>query len=308
MREFVTSNGTTIPIIEGFRERIKPNWKSAFKPFEFSEMTLEKANKLKKDIQLASVFLGAHGVTIKDKDILDVGCYLGTQCIGAIEQGARSATGIDIPEYYVNQSTDPDVNASQVLSERRSQLINLHKDLDSSKIAFEDLSVFEMEYENQFDIIYSWETFEHITNPKEALIRIKKALKPGGVSFNLYNPFFCFSGGHSMCTLDFPFAHTLLSPDDFKSYVTQVKPSEVPENYVELCCNFFTKNLNRMTQTDLRNYIDEAGLTLLDFISVPELNLLNYIDNNLLTGVKRLYENATLNDLLCSYVYFIVKK
>ena len=38
-----------------------------------------------------------------------------------------------------------------------------------------------MDYENEFDIIFSWETFEHIMNPKEALVRIYKALKPGGI-------------------------------------------------------------------------------------------------------------------------------
>lgn len=307
MNYFTTEKKIALPIIEGFRERVKPNWKTAYRTFEFSEMSLEKANTLKKDIKLAGHLLGLHGIEIQGKDILDVGCYLGTQCIGAIEQGANSATGIDIPEYYINQSLDPNVNASQILAERRKQLLDLHTDIDHSRVIFEDLSVFEMEYKNKFDIIFSWETFEHIINPKEALQRIKRALKPGGVSFNLYNPFFCLSGGHSMCTLDFPFAHTVLSNEDFKKYVTQVQPSGVPSNYVELSYNFFTKNLNRMTQADLREYIKEAELTLLDFISIPEFNLLNSIDSNLLEGAKEYYPNLTLNDLLCSYVYFIVR-
>ena len=88
--------------------------------------------------------------------------------------------------------------------------------------------------------------FEHIMNPKEALARIYKALKPGGIVFSQYNPFFCISGGHSMCTLDFPFAHTLLTDEDFKKYVETIVPENAPPKYSELSYNFFTKNLNHL--------------------------------------------------------------
>lgn len=308
MNHFNTSNNIALPIIDGFRDRLKPNWKSAFRDFEYSEMSLEKANKLKHDINLASNLLNYHGINIEGKDILDVGCYLGVQCIGALEKGANSATGIDIPDYYVNQAVNQDVNASEVLKSRRNHLLSLHPNVDSSKLFFEDLSVFEMEYENSFDIIFSWETFEHIIDPKEALRRIEKALKPGGISFNVYNPFFCITGGHSMCTLDYPFAHIILSDYDFKKYIQQNIPKEVPSNYVDLSYNFFTKNLNRMTQANLRDYIDQAKLELLEFISIPDFNILNSVDPIILSAAKELYPTLNLNDLLSSYVYFIVQK
>jgi ubiquinone/menaquinone biosynthesis C-methylase UbiE len=165
-----------------------------------------------------------------------------------------------------------------------------------------------MDFENEYDIIFSWETFEHIINPKESLKRIYKALKPGGVSFHNYNPFFCSSGGHSMCTLDYPFAHILLTNKDFKKYTTEVIPENPPEKYSELSYNFFTKNLNRMTQQDLKNHIKEAGFKTLDFITMPDFNVLNYLDNSVLTAAKKLYPNLTLNDLLCSNVYFLIQK
>ena len=72
--------------------------------------------------------------------------------------------------------------------------------------------------------------------------------------------------------------------------------------------SFFTKNLNRMTQNDLKNYLKEENFKILDFIALPDFNILQYIDNNTLTLAKQLYPNLTLNDLLCSNVYFIIQK
>lgn len=307
MKSFKLSNGYELPIVDGWREQIKSNWRRAYKNFEYDSIPIEKVNKLKNDIQMASYILSKYGISIKDKKIMDVGCYLGLQCFGAVELGAKKAIGIDIPEYYINQSVN-DVNASEVLEQRRNYIRNLHPNLDQSKIGFYDMSVFEMDFKNEFDIIFSWETFEHIMDPKEALKRIYKALKPGGISFHNYNPFFCISGGHSMCTLDFPFSHTLLTNEEFKNYINQNPPINPPDKYFELSYNFFTKNLNRMTQQDLKDYINQQNFKLLDFIPIPDFNILNNIDEATLELSKKLYPTITLNDFLCSNVFFVIQK
>lgn len=312
---FTTKNGLEIPIIPGFREQIKSNWRKAYKKFEqpvTPNLPLETVNKLKKDVYAAESLLNLHGYSIKGKKVMDVGCYLGIQCFGALELGASEAVGIDIPEYYINQSTEnvKEKDASLILTERRNGVRKHFPGIDHSKISFKDESVFEMDYENEFDIIFSWETFEHILDPKEALKRIYKALKPGGISFNIYNPFFCISGGHSMCTLDYPFAHIMLSNEDFKKYIHTVIPENKPPEYENLSYEFFTKNLNRMTQSDLRQYINESGFKLIEYIAYPEWNLLynSRISPLTLPTAKSLYPNITLNDLLCANVHFIVQK
>lgn len=308
MENFKLNNNFEMPIVSGFREQIKPNWRKAYKNFEYSTIPKEKVNNLKHDINHAVSYLSKMGITLQGKKIMDVGCYLGIQCFGAIEHGAHSSVGIDIPEYYINTSLDKDVDASKILEQRRNQIRELHPNLNQSQITFQDTSVFEMDFENEFDVIFSWETFEHIINPKEAIKRIHKALKPGGVSFNNYNPFFCLSGGHSMCTLDFPFAHILLSNEEFKTYVEEIIPSDAPKDYARLSYDFFTKGLNRMTQYDLRKHIEEAGFKLLDFTPLPDMNIMNMVDPSTLKISKELYPTLTLNDLLCSNVYFTIQK
>lgn len=307
MKSFKLSNGYELPIVEGWREQIKSNWRKAYKNFEYSPIPAEKIHNLKYDINSATNFLSKYNISLQGKTIMDVGCYLGLQCFGAIELGAEKAVGIDIPEYYVNQSLN-DTDASLVLKQRRDQIRNLHPNLDQSQISFYDTSVFKMEFEEEFDIIFSWETFEHIMDPKGALEKIYRALKPGGISFHQYNPFFCISGGHSMCTLDYPFSHILLTDEDFKQYTLENPPLNPPEKYSELSYNFFTKNLNRMTHKNLKDYINESGFKTLDFIAISDLNIMKFIDPSLLSASQTLYPTLTLNDLLCSNVYFIIQK
>ena len=308
MNSFKLQSGFEMPIVPGFREQVKSNWRKGFKTFEYQPIAADKVNNLKNDVKNASNILSKLDIPLQGKKIMDIGCYLGIQCFGAMELGAESAVGIDIPEYYINASSDKEINASQILTQRRDDIRKFHPHLDQSKISFEDTSVFEMDYENEFDIIFSWETFEHITNPEEALKRIHKALKPGGISFNAYNPFFCISGGHSMCTLDFPFAHALMTNEDFKKYIDTVPLDDRPENYSEMSYDFFTKGLNRMTMADLANYITDTGFETLSFLPIPDMNIMNILDPSVLEASKKLYPNIQLNDFLCSNIYFILKK
>ena len=41
---------------------------------------------------------------------------------------------------------------------------------------------------------------------------------------------------------------------------------------------------------------------------MPDFNVLQNIDESTLTLAKQLYPNLTLNDLLCSNVYFTIQK
>jgi hypothetical protein len=47
---------------------------------------------------------------------------------------------------------------------------------------------------------------------------------------------------------------------------------------------------------------------LVNFMSTPDLNLLNVIDDSTLDSAKTIHPTLTLNDLLCSNVFFIGRK
>ena len=62
--EFILSNGVALPIVQGFREQVKSNWRNAYKDFDNSndEMSMDKINNLKNDIR--------HGTQILAKCII----------------------------------------------------------------------------------------------------------------------------------------------------------------------------------------------------------------------------------------------
>src|SRR4029079_8298513 len=54
-----------------------------------------------------------------------------------------------------------------------------------------------------FDAIVSFEVLEHLRDPEAAFTTMHRLLKPGGVAYHDYNPFFPLIGCHSLYTVDF---------------------------------------------------------------------------------------------------------
>ena len=50
MESFKLSNGYELPIVKGFREQIKPNWKKAYKNFEYDPIPIEKTSHARKSL------------------------------------------------------------------------------------------------------------------------------------------------------------------------------------------------------------------------------------------------------------------
>lgn len=218
-----------------------------------------------------------------------------------------------MPEYGIRQNINKDENSIQHIKEQSEYLQNLRKataKLYSSnlnigkKVNFfdQDIAYFNQE-NNTYDLIISWETLEHIINPEIALKNMFKALKPGGICFHEYNPFFSINGGHSLCTLDFPYGHVRLSPVDFESYIRIYRPKEL-----SVALNFYYKCLNRMTISELLQYSKEVGFELLDLNYWKCTNDLDVIDKQIFEQCKENYPFLTLNDLLSKCVWILLKK
>jgi len=59
-----------------------------------------------------------------------------------------------------------------------------------------------------FDAIVSFEMLEHVQQPAAAFAEMARLVRPGGIVYHDYNPFFSSKGGHSLCTLAFQHPHT----------------------------------------------------------------------------------------------------
>ncbi len=316
---FTDSRREEYQLIKGYRDRIKPDWQTMFDPpiqsLSESEKTALPAGA-RRSIEECLRALSASGVKTKGSEkVLEIGCYMGNRAYALAAYGGFRVTAIDLPEYYVQQTSGLSIDEAS-LKEEAARLDRLRQSMRTAfelagaesssldRVTFleEDISATSFPSDS-FDAIVSWEVLEHIRDPQQAFREMFRLLKPSGFTFHDYNPFFCIQGGHSLCTLDFPYGHARLSAEDFASCVRRFRPQEA-----EVDLRFFHNNLNRMTLRDLRRMCDESGFETISIIEWPTPGDIAEINTETLRQVRANYPGATLNDLLMRRVWVILRK
>ena len=92
------------------------------------------------------------------------------------------------------------------------------------------------------DAVVSFEVVEHVADPAAAFAAIARLLRPGGITYHDYNPFFAINGGHSLGTLDLPWGQARLDDADLERYVREIRPAEA-----DRALGFVRESLNRLT-------------------------------------------------------------
>lgn len=122
----------------------------------------QEANKAYNDRSLANDYRHLSSILKPGMKVLDIGCATGfiSKDIATIVGENGKVTGIDNTE-------------SLILSGRES-----HQNVTNLELIHTDL--FDFNTEEKFDLIVSARTLQWLSNPKEALVKIKSLLKPNG--------------------------------------------------------------------------------------------------------------------------------
>jgi SAM-dependent methyltransferase len=96
----------------------------------------------------------------KGKRILDAGCGAGRNSYWPLTYGAASCMSVDLDE--------------RSLEAARKNLAGF------PKAEVRRCSIYELDYENEFDIAFSIGVIHHLDNPAAAMLKLAKAVKPGG--------------------------------------------------------------------------------------------------------------------------------
>lgn len=96
----------------------------------------------------------------KGKRVLDAGCGMGRNSFWPMKWGASSLVAFDFDERSVSR-------AQETL-----------KDFSTAQVQFK--SIYDIAWENEFDIAFSIGVIHHLKDPKLALANMVTALKPGG--------------------------------------------------------------------------------------------------------------------------------
>ena len=313
---FNDSYGNSIELLTGLRDRIKPSWRLMINPVKavikapsVEKMTLKIAAQ-KKALSRIENFLQSFSLTFIDKEILEIGTYDGSSAYAFAELGAKRVVATDIAAYYIHQ-TPGGVVSKEAVAEKNLELEQVRDAYSkvvgpqvAPRVSFveDDISSSSVESESM-DAIVSWEVLEHITKPNDAFKEMARILKKGGIAFHEYNPFFSVDGGHSLCTLDFPWGHARLSDTDFEKYLDKFRPDEKA-----VSLSFFKNNLNRMTLSQLTSCMEENGLRPLSIIPWYSEDDQASFTNGMLNQCKNIHPTAELVDFVAPIVWVLCKK
>lgn len=316
---FKDSSGNTFQLIEGLRDAVKPGWewvcKQRGKDIPSTSGLQTIVQNAEKTVSKMFSFLAMYDFHIKDKIVLEIGCYDGSKTMALAHAGSSRVIGSDISEYY--QAAEAHTGSQAIMlkeqSEHLSQLRvavfkasckgqSLQKAME--KIEFVEDNITKSSLSSEcFDLVCSWEVLEHVTSPEKLFAQLYRLLKPGGITFHEFNPFFAINGGHSHCTLDFFWGHVLLNEHDFERYVKELRPHESTS-----ALTIFRNSLNRMTLHDLKKYSEENGFEILSLIPWPEKSHLELLTDRTFRIAKELYPTLTAEDLISPFVWVALRK
>ena len=310
---FVDRHGVSHPLDLGLRDRLKPEWRSMLDPEAASrppsdEVLRRRARKAVNSAREASTAVGAAAGARLAGRILEVGCYDGAVAFQLAKGGDTEVVASDMARYYVVQRPgepeDAEIARQQDALAAIRERARVAADAPPGAVRFVEDDIVSSALEpDSFDGIVSFEVLEHLRRPAAAFAAMRGLLRPGGVAYHDYNPFFSLNGGHSLCTLDFPWGHARLDHGDFERYLDERRPDAAVQTL-----RFYDESLNRMTLADLRGAIEGAGLETLAIVPWSDRSLVARLTPDVLPEVRRTYPTATIEDLLATFVSVVVRR
>jgi SAM-dependent methyltransferase len=310
---FVDANGIEHQLDPTLRDRLKPSWRVMCDPVAVAappsdEELRRRARKAATSVTEMERTLGVVAGASLTGWVLEIGCFDGAVAFEIARRPGTQVLGSDLARYYVTQRPgQPEDAAVAAQQETLASLRERARDVAGAApgaVDFieDDITASSLEPAS-FDIIASFEVLEHVQRPPAAFASMARLLRPGGLLYHDYNPFFSINGGHSLVTLDLPWGHTRLAAPDVERYLREIRPSEA-----EQALRFYRESLNRMTLADLRAVVARANLELLAVVPWFDRALLPGLPARALDEVRRNYPTATIEDLLGTFVTVVARR
>lgn len=150
--------------------------------------------------------------------VCEIGSAEGGALHALVEAGAENALGTDIVQSRLD------------MGKTISDLASLKVEYTYHNIITEDVKP---EWKNSFDLVILRDVIEHLDEPNTALTNIKKLLKPGGMLFITFPPYYSPYGGHQHTlagnfVTKLPYIH-LLPKALFFNMINSGRPQDIGE-------------------------------------------------------------------------------
>jgi SAM-dependent methyltransferase len=225
MQVFIRDDGRTVPVIEGYRERLL-SARSSYSPradWTPRQFAAAARKKLKRTGRFLAEF-ARWGGRIEGARVLDMGCGDGINCLLIALWPVRSVVGIDMElplleaverRHRVRRITSEECVASRLGGNLEAVLERLPLrffKMDASAMAFQDGS---------YDLLVSRSAIEHIGAVEKAFDEMARVVRPGGLIYLSTDPYFFPRGCHKSGVVDIPWAHARLTLDEYRRFVTE---------------------------------------------------------------------------------------
>jgi len=116
---------------------------------------------------------------LRDKDVFDIGCGNGGRAVHYAELNARSVTGLEVSEKAVNEARE---FAGSRCAVRVRFVLGAGESLPFAN--------------SSFDVITSYDVFEHVCDLRQTLSECLRVLRPAGKLYAVFPPFYHPNGAH----------------------------------------------------------------------------------------------------------------
>jgi len=134
-------------------------------------------------------------IDLRDKEVLDIGTGLGGKLAYMRQKGPHRITTVDIIPTH-------SLHARAYVAKNNGGTSIEFVAADAGRLPFQD---------NSFDAIFSYNTFEHIAQPLQALRESVRVLRPGGYIYLGFPPYYSPWGAHMNRWLYLPWPQLLFS-------------------------------------------------------------------------------------------------
>ncbi len=298
---FRKDNGRDIDLYKGLRSFVNPDWEKMFQaqkdtadiPFDADIDLLTKESMLY--FLYFEKVLMSYDISMQGRKLLEIGAgNMLLSCLMAKKYPDTEIVASGVDSYY------DDLGKGAAIQEARKKVMNhfgvsLPYVADSiTSSSFEDAS---------FDVLFSNTVLEHVDDINACFNEMKRILKPGGIGFHFYNPFFSYNGGHTSCSTDHPWGHCVLSEAEYLRYLKEKDAANV-----DISITFYRNDLNKKSLKEFRDALAAAGFSQYSMIPETNFNVSQLLLPFTLQETRQHYPLITLEDLLTNSVLVVFQK
>jgi SAM-dependent methyltransferase len=115
-----------------------------------------------------------------------------------------------------------------------------------------------------FDLVITYNTFEHVRDPGSALRELLRVCKPGGVVYIDFNPLYCSPLGLHAFSFRMPYAQFLFSPSLIQTKVRELGVDDLGRSSDSL------QPTNQWRISQFRELWKDSGCDIVHMVEVPE--------------------------------------